>query len=53
MMRRDGKDCGRVCADGCASRVGRSPVYVATYEGHVSCVEALIRMNADVLQCDK
>ncbi len=34
-----------VCSD------GASPLYMASFGGHVSCVEALIRGKADVLQC--
>jgi len=37
----------RVCSD------GTSPLLMASLEGHVLCVEALIRGKADVLQCDK
>jgi hypothetical protein len=37
----------RVCSD------GSSPLLAASYGGHVSCVEALIRGKADVLQCNK
>ncbi len=37
----------RVC------RNGVSPLWVASQVGHVSCVEALIRGKADVLQCVK
>ena len=32
---------------------GASPLFMASYGGHVSCVEALILGKADVLQCDK
>ena len=35
-----------------ARRDGASPLLMASLEGHVSCVEALIRSKADVLQCD-
>ena len=34
-------------------RSGASLLYLASMGGHVSCVEALIRGEADVLQCDK
>jgi hypothetical protein len=37
----------RVCSD------GMSPLTAASLGGHVSCVEALIRGTADVLQCDQ
>ena len=46
---------GRVvfgCALIRAHRNGRSPVYAASYGGHLSCVQALILSKADVLQCD-
>ena len=36
-----------VCRDGC------SPLWMASVGGHASCVEALIRGKADVLQCNK
>ena len=32
---------------------GVSPLYMASFGGHVSCVEALIRGKSDMLQCDK
>ena len=48
-----GQACVWVCTDARACRNGRSPVYMASFGGHVSCVEALIRANADVLQCDE
>jgi len=35
----------RVC------RYGASPLYVASQGGHISCVEALIRSKADLMQC--
>ncbi len=35
-----------------ACRNGRSPLFVASREGHISCVEALIRVRADVLKFD-
>jgi len=37
----------RVCRD------GWSPLLIASNFGHLSCVEALITGQADVLQCDK
>jgi len=37
----------RVCRD------GMSPLSMASQGGHLSCVEALIRGKADVLQCSK
>ena len=44
----DGRDTDvRVCSD------GASPLWAANQGGHVSCVEALIRGKADVLQCDE
>ena len=42
-----------VCTDARACRDGQSPILVASYGGHVSCVEALILSKADVLQCYK
>jgi hypothetical protein len=36
-----------------ACRDGESPLHAASAFGHVSCVEALIGLKADVLQCDK
>ena len=42
-----------VCSDARASREGYSPVLAASAGGHISCVEALIRAKADLLQCDK
>jgi hypothetical protein len=35
------------------NRNGFSPLFLACYNGHVSCIEALIRLKSDVLQCDK
>jgi hypothetical protein len=32
-------------------RRGSSPLWMASFGGHLSCVEALIRGKADVLQC--
>ena len=37
----------RVCSD------GMSPLFMSSQKGHISCVEALIRRKADVLQCAK
>ena len=34
-------------------RDGQSPLWAAFFGSHLSCVEALIRGKADVLQCDK
>jgi hypothetical protein len=34
-------------------RDGASPLFMASLGGHYSCVEALIRGKADVLQCNK
>ena len=34
-------------------RDGASPLLMASFGGHVSCVEALIQGKADVLQCNK
>ena len=41
-----------VCTDARACRDGASPVLMASFGGHVSCVEALIRAKADVLHCN-
>ncbi len=35
----------RVCSD------GSSPLLMASFGGHLSCVEALIRSKADLMQC--
>jgi hypothetical protein len=48
-----GQGCFWVCTDARACREGSSPVYMASAGGHISCVKALIRAKADVLQCDK
>ncbi len=48
-----GQACLGVCTDARACREGESPVYMASAGGHVSCVEALIRAKADVLQCEE
>ena len=48
-----GQGCVWVCTDARACRDGASPVWVASAGGHVSCVEALIRAKADVLQCNE
>jgi hypothetical protein len=45
--------CFVVCAHALACRYGKSPVYAASQMGHVHCVEALIRLKADVLKCDE
>ena len=42
-----------VCTDARVCREGYSPVLIASVGGHISCVEALIRAKADVLQFDK
>jgi hypothetical protein len=34
-------------------RYGTSPIWIASSEGHVSCVEALLHANADVLHVNK
>ena len=47
-----GQGCVWVCTHARACRDGRSPVYVASEGGYLACVEALIRLKADVLQCD-
>ncbi len=41
------------CSDVRACRDGESPVWIASQGGHVACVEALIRLKADVLKCNK
>ena len=48
-----GQACVWVCTDARACRDGVSPLLIASFGGHVSCVEALILAKADVLQCDK
>ena len=45
--------CGGNFADAHVCRSGRFPLYAASLGGHLSCVEALIRSKADVLQFDK
>ncbi len=50
-MRGQGR-AGLGCALMRVSRNGRSPVYAASYGGHLSCIQALILANADVMQCD-
>ncbi len=47
------KGCVLVGALMRAYRVGCSILYIASAGGHLSCVEALIREKADVLQCDR
>ncbi len=44
-------DCVCGGTDARACRDGVFPVYAASLLGQVSCVEALIRLKADVLQC--
>ena len=39
--------CARACRD------GWSPLLAGSGGGHLSCVEALIRLNADIFQCNK
>ena len=48
-----GKGCVWVFTDARVCRNGKSPLYMASFGGHASCVEALILGKADVLQCDK
>ena len=43
-----GRGCVQACTHSRACRDGRSPLYVASHGGHVSCVEALIASKADV-----
>jgi len=45
--------CVLVCTHARACRRGVSPLMMASAGGHLACVEALIRLKADVLQCDK
>ena len=47
------RGCVQACTHSRACRNGVSPLFVASYGGHVSCVEALIGLKADVLQCAK
>ncbi len=47
-----GQGCVWVCTHSRACRDGRSPLYAASQEGQLTCVEALILAKADVLQCD-
>jgi len=49
----EGQGCVLVCTHASACRDGWSPLYAASVGGHLTCVEALIRLKADVLQCDK
>lgn len=44
---------GNVHFDSPPPRYGTSPIWIASSEGHVSCVEALFRANADVLHLNK
>jgi len=46
------KGCALECSHALACSDGMSPVWIASEGGFVSCVEALIRAQADVLQCD-
>jgi hypothetical protein len=48
-----GQGCVWACTHARACRDGVSPLYAASFAGHLSCVESLIRLKADVLQCDK
>ncbi len=43
----------RLYTDARVYRVGCSILFISSAGGHLSCVEALIRKKADVLQCDK
>ena len=59
-LRRRGRDVvwgeERLCLGVHSLRACRgvsSPLYAASAGGHVSCVEALIGLKADVLQCEK
>ncbi len=52
-MQGQGKVTFWVCSDARTCRNGQSPLYMASFGGHVLCVEALILAKADVLQCDK
>ena len=45
--------CGGRCTDVRVCRSGQFPLFMASAGGHASCVEALIREKADVLQCDE
>ena len=45
--------CDGRYTDVCVCSDGASPLLMASMGGHVSCVEALIRSKADVLQCSK
>ena len=47
------RGCVQACTHSRACRNGMSPLYAASYAGHVSCVEALIGLKADVLQCNE
>ena len=47
-----GQGCVGACTHARACRNGVSPLFVASYGGHVSCVEALIGSKADVQKCD-
>jgi len=52
-MRGLGQGCVLVCTHARACRYGRSPLWAASLGGHLTCVEDLIRLKADVLQCSK
>ena len=45
--------CMWECSDVRACRDGESPVWAASQGGHTACVEALIRLQADVLKCNR
>jgi hypothetical protein len=45
--------CDGRCTDVRVCRDGQSPLCLASFGGHASCVEALILGKADVLQCDQ
>ena len=47
-----GTGCAWVCTNARACR-GVSPLLAASEGGHLSCVEALIHANANVLECNK
>ena len=45
--------CDGRYTDVCACSDGASPLLMASYGSHLSCVEALITGKANVLQCNK